>query len=70
MFSLRALASSTELLEAPSISTTSGWMPWVIFRQEPHSLQGSAQGACSQLSALEKMRAMVVLPTPRVPQSR
>ena len=32
-----------------------------------HSLQGSGVGAFSQLSALAKMRAMVVLPTPRVP---
>lgn len=35
-----------------------------------HWLQGSPVGACTQFSALAKIRAMVVLPTPRVPLSR
>jgi hypothetical protein len=39
-------------------------------RQVAHSPHGSALVPCSQFSDLAKMRAMVVLPTPRVPVNR
>ena len=62
--------SSTLLLEAPSISVTSKEVPLAISRQASHSPQGATVGPCLQLSALAKMRAMVVLPVPRGPARR
>ena len=35
-----------------------------------HTPQGSPASACGQFRLLAKMRAMVVLPTPRVPVSK
>ena len=57
-------------LLAPSISITSMACPEVISRQAVHSLQGSSEVPCSQLSALARIRAMEVLPTPRGPVKR
>ena len=57
-------------LDAPSISTTSTWLPMTTLRHCSQVLHGSAVGAFSQFSALARMRAMVVLPTPRVPLNR
>ena len=61
--------------EAPSISATSSETPLVISVQHVHALQGSApfcspSARRSQLSALARMRALVVLPTPRAPVNR
>ena len=53
--------------EAPSISSTSKAMPSAISRQVEQALHGSGAGPRSQLSALARMRAVVVLPTPRGP---
>ena len=47
---------------------TSSELPAAISRQESHSLQGSAVGPFAQLSALARMRAVVVFPTPRAPE--
>src|SRR5215213_8359115 len=44
--------------------------PRVMSRQDAHSLQGSAAGPRSQLRALARTRAAVVLPTPRMPEKR
>ena len=41
-----------------------------ISRQESHSPQGVTVGPWTQLSALARMRAVVVLPTPRAPENR
>ena len=72
---------STPVFDAPSISCTSRLLPSAISRQLSHALarpssvrveQGLALGACvlEQLRALARMRAVVVLPTPRAPDSR
>jgi hypothetical protein len=72
---------STPVLEAPSISWTSRLRPSAISRQLAHACarassvrveHGCALGASvrEQLSALARMRAVVVLPTPRAPESR
>ena len=42
----------------------------VDLRQKSHSLQGVGVGPCSQLRALARIRAAVVLPTPRMPEKR
>lgn len=62
--------SSTPLLEAASISITSEMEPSVIPRQVAHSLQGSAMGAFSQLTAFAKILAAVVFPVPRGPENK
>ena len=58
--SLISRISSTPLFEAASISNTSEIDPCVIPKQEGHSLQGSATGACSQLIAFANTFAIVV----------
>ena len=65
-------ASSTPRLLAASISTTSRLaFPFHTRRQFSHSPQGSPDGSrLGQLSAIARMRAAVVLPTPRGPVSR
>ena len=72
---------STPVFEAPSISCTSRLRPSAISRQLEQAEarlssvrveHGLAVGpsAFEQLSALARMRAVVVLPTPRAPESR
>ena len=62
--------SSMPRFDAPSISKTSKQLPLVISAQTLHWLQGVAVGPFSQFSALARMRAAVVLPTPRTPVKR
>ena len=57
-------------LLAPSISITSTSSPEVMLRQMSHSLQGRSVGPSTQSSALAKIRAVDVLPTPRAPVVR
>src|ERR1700712_2344433 len=59
-------------LLAASISMTSMSSPRAIAVHELHLPQGLGVGASnfSQFSALARMRAIDVLPTPRVPQKR
>ena len=66
MMTVRTL--SIWVLVAASISITSMSRPWAISTQAWHSPQGSAVGPCSQLSPRARMRAVVVLPTPRGPE--
>src|SRR3954469_14879641 len=63
---------STPVLEAASISITSMSSPRAMAVQELHLPHGCVVGslAFSQFSALAMMRAIDVLPTPRVPQKR
>ena len=58
---------SMPVLLAASISSTSRSRPWAISTQASHSPQGSGVGPLMQLSARARMRAVVVLPTPRAP---
>ena len=44
--------------------------PAEIAAQTSHALQGSASFTFGQLSAFERMRAIEVLPTPRLPVKR
>jgi hypothetical protein len=64
--------SSTPVREAASISITSTWRSSAIARQCSHWPQGETVGpplpsAPTQLSARARIRAVVVLPTPRTP---
>ncbi|COF39525.1 Uncharacterised protein [Streptococcus pneumoniae] len=68
--SLISRISSTPLFEAASISNTSEIDPCVIPKQEGHSLQGSATGACSQLIAFANTFAIVVFPVPLGPENK
>ena len=61
---------STPLLEAPSISRTSRLVLEAISTQAGHSPQGVTVGPLAQLSALARIRAVEVLPTPRTPEKR
>ena len=62
--------SSTPLLLAPSISRTSTSSPVVMLSQLSQTSQGVGVGPFTQLSALARMRAVEVLPTPRAPVNR
>ena len=64
--------SSTPLFEAPSISCTSGSRPSAISRHAAHCRHGSAVTLSRprQFSDRARIRAMVVLPTPRAPVKR
>lgn len=63
--------SSTELLEAASSSNTLNEAELLKDWHDSHALQGSNVSVrCRQLSALAKMRAQVVFPTPRGPQNK
>ena len=66
--SARSLASSAPVWVAPSISRTSMERPAATSVQEGQPSQGSAVIPFAQLSPLAKMRATVVLPTPRMPE--
>src|SRR5437879_11317151 len=72
--SRRSRASSTPRFEAASSSTTSRFTAPVQTRvQESHSPHGSPavpEPRRSQLSAIARIRAAVVLPTPRGPANR
>src|SRR5438445_10110470 len=57
-------------LLAPSISRTSSERLEAISAQEEQLLQGRGVGPFSQLSALARRRATVVLPTPLKPEKR
>jgi hypothetical protein len=61
--------------DAPSISATSSEIPAVISVHDVQALHGSApfcspDARRSQFSALARMRAVVVLPTPRAPENK
>ena len=62
--------SSTELFDAASSSWMLSERPSLNERHDSHSLHASAPRGARQLIALAKMRAQVVLPTPRGPQKR
>src|SRR5207253_11243795 len=53
--------------EAASISMTSSEVPAAISLHESHTPQGSGVGPFTQFSALAKILAAVVFPTPRAP---
>ena len=68
--SRRARTLSTPLLDAASSSTTSRTDPSSMPRQAAHWLHGLPLTGCSQLTALARILAQVVLPVPRVPMNR
>jgi hypothetical protein len=70
MDSCRRRTSSTLLFDAPSISRTSMSLPAAMDRQMSQVRHGDAVGPVSQLRALARIRAIVVLPTPRTPVKR
>ena len=57
-------------LEAASISNTSMDVPSFMRTQFWHLLQGLGVGPCSQLTALARIFAVLVLPVPRGPANR
>ena len=61
---------STPVLEAASISTTSGEWPAEICRARDALVARLAVGAVAQLTAFASRRAALVLPVPRGPQNR
>ncbi len=65
---MTARTLSTWVLVAASISRTSMSRPSVISTHASQTPHGSAVGPCSQFSARARMRAVVVLPTPRGPE--
>lgn len=68
--SRRARTLSTPLLDAASSSTTSRIDPSSMPRQAAHWLHGLPLTGCSQLTALARILAQVVLAVPRVPMNR
>ena len=66
----RSRVSSMPRLVAESSSCTSRDAPLRMATHEPHVPQGSPSSACSQLSAIARMRAVLVLPVPRGPLKR
>ena len=62
--------SSTPLFDAASSSVTSSDVPLVIATQLAQTLHASPSRGFSQLSALARIRAVVVLPVPRGPEKR
>ena len=58
---------SIPVLDAASISSTSMSRPCAISRHASHSPHGSASGPLRQFRQRARMRAIVVLPTPRGP---
>src|SRR4051812_20054446 len=61
---------STPLLDAASISCTSTDAPEVISTHASQTLHGVGVGPFTHDRHFAKMRAAVVLPTPRAPQNR
>src|SRR5215213_8242580 len=62
--------SSTELLDAASISMTSSDAAAAIARQESHSPHGATVGPWTQFSDAARIFAIDVLPVPREPTNR
>ena len=62
--------SSTELLEAASISMTSSDVALAIETHESHTPQGSIVGPRSQFRHAARIFAIDVLPVPREPTNR
>ena len=62
--------SSTELLDAASISMTSSEVALAIARQESHVPSGEVVGPCSQFRQAARIFAIEVLPVPREPTNR
>jgi len=62
--------SSTLVRDAASTSSRSTKRPASMSLQALQTPQGFEDTPCSQFSDFAKMRAMVVLPTPRVPVNR
>src|SRR5690606_8123753 len=69
-FSSSSRISSTLVREAASISMRSTNRPSAISRQAPQVPQGLEVTPDSQFRHLAKIRATVVLPTPRVPVNK
>ena len=69
-FSRMSRTSSMPRFDAPSISSTSTSSPVAMETQGPHLPHGLTVGPFTQLSALEKTRAIEVLPTPLGPVKR
>jgi hypothetical protein len=69
-FSSSSRVSSTFVRDAASTSSRSTKRPSSISLQAAHLPQGVAVTPVSQLRHFERIRAMVVLPTPRVPVNR
>src|SRR5215467_15538162 len=61
---------STPVFDAASISKTSIDLPAAISWHEGHVLSGVIVGPFSQLRPFARIRAVVVLPTPRGPEKR
>ena len=62
--------SSTELLDAASISITSSEVAEAIETHESQTPHGSTVGPCSQFRQAARILAMLVLPVPREPTNR
>ena len=62
--------SSTELLDAASISITSSDVALAIDTHESHSPQGETVGPFTQFSDAARIFAIDVLPVPREPTNR
>ncbi len=62
--------SSTELLEAASISITSSEVALAIETQESQTPHGRAVGPFTQFRHAARIFAMLVLPVPREPTNR
>jgi hypothetical protein len=62
--------SSTELLEAASISMTSSEVALAIATHESHSPHGSVVGPLTQFRHAARIFAIEVLPVPREPTNR
>ena len=62
--------SSTELLDAASISITSSEVALAIATHESQTPHGSTVGPCSQFRQAARILAMLVLPVPREPTNR
>src|SRR5438128_12597544 len=61
---------STPVLDAASISKTSIDLPDAISWHDAHWLHGVIVGPFSQFNPFARIRAVVVLPTPRGPENR
>src|SRR5437763_6653691 len=62
--------SSTELLEAASISITSSEVAFAIATHDSHSPHGVVVGPFTQFRQAARIFAMLVLPVPREPTNR
>jgi hypothetical protein len=69
-FSSNSRMLSTCVLDAASNSSKSTKLPLSMLIQAEHVPHGVGVTPISQFNALERMRAIVVLPTPRVPVNR